>query len=114
MKKRIWFREGWKILWEKEKMHVASIFSFSHHVFKRLWTLFQGRHKSELCGKELNVFSPQPVHIAMLSWHFFHQYSTGTIFFNPLPHMPILGSFNSAANKAGKNIDKWGYNYLLE
>ena len=30
--------------------------------------------------------------------------------FNPLPHMPVLGSSNSAANKNMdvKNMDKWG------
>ena len=30
--------------------------------------------------------------------------------------MPILGSSNSAANKdmMSKNIDKWGYNFLIE
>ena len=33
--------------------------------------------------------------------------------FKPLPHMLNLGSPNSAAND-GKNMDKWGYNYLLE
>ena len=44
----------WKVnktLWEKEKMPVTSIFSFSHNVFIRLF-LFGGRHKSGLCGKE--------------------------------------------------------------
>ena len=40
-----------KTLWEKGKMLVTSIFSFSHNVFKRL--LFQGREKSGLFGKEL-------------------------------------------------------------
>ena len=34
---------------------------------------------------------------------------------NPLPHMPILDSPNSAANKHDiKNIDKWGYNFLID
>ena len=36
---------------------------------------------------------------------------------NPLPHMPILGPSNSAANKDMsdvKNIDKWGYNFQIE
>ena len=36
---------------------------------------------------------------------------------NPLPDMPILGSPTSAANKdnyAVKNIEKWGYNSLIE
>ena len=37
---------------------------------------------------------------------------------NPLPDMPILGSFISVANrhdvKNVKNMDKWGYNYLIE
>ena len=35
---------------------------------------------------------------------------------NPLPDTPILGSFSSAANKVydGINMDKRGYNYLLE
>ena len=44
----------------------------------------------------------------------------------PLPQMPILGSSNSAVNKdmmskiwtngdtTVKNMDKWGYNYLIE
>ena len=35
---------------------------------------------------------------------------------NPLPDMPILGSSISAANEDNdvKNMDKWGYNYLIE
>ena len=38
-----------------------------------------------------------------------------SINFNPLPHMPVLGSSNSAENKDDvKNIDKWGYNCLIE
>ena len=41
-----------KTLWEKEKMLVTSIFSFSHNVFKSLF--LQGRYKSGLCVKELN------------------------------------------------------------
>ena len=37
------------------------------------------------------------------------------LFINPLPHMPILGSSDSAANKNYvKNMDKWGYNYLTK
>ena len=38
-------------MWEKEKMLVTSIFSFSHNIVKRL--LSQGRQKSGLCGEEL-------------------------------------------------------------
>ena len=38
--------------------------------------------------------------------------------FNPLPDKVILGFSNSAANKDNfydvKNMDKWGYNYLIE
>ena len=35
---------------------------------------------------------------------------------NPLPDMPILGSYYSAANKRydGRNMDNWGYNNQLE
>ena len=35
---------------------------------------------------------------------------------NPLPHMPILGSSNSAANEKNdvKNVDKWGCSFLIE
>ena len=36
----------------------------------------------------------------------------GFMVFNSLPHMPILGSSNPAANFDVKNMDKWGYNYL--
>ena len=34
---------------------------------------------------------------------------------NPQPHMAILGSINSAANRdmMSKKMDKWGYNYLI-
>ena len=39
------------MLWEKEKMLVISIFSYSHNVFKRL--LFQGHLKSGLCDRGL-------------------------------------------------------------
>ena len=42
-----------KTLWDKEKMLVTSIFSFSHHVLKRL--LSQTRQKVSLCGNGLKV-----------------------------------------------------------
>ena len=35
-KAEICYGKGRKTLWEKEKMLVTSIFSFSHNVFKRL------------------------------------------------------------------------------
>ena len=41
-------------MWEKEKMLVTSIFSFSYNVFKGL--PFEGRKKLGLCGKELSLF----------------------------------------------------------
>ena len=49
-----WFLSliGLKTLWEKEKMLVTSIFSFSCNVFKRL--PFQGCEKLGLYVKELN------------------------------------------------------------
>ena len=37
----------------------------------------------------ISVISWRPQHLSMLSWSSL----------NPLPHMPILGSSNSAANK---------------
>ena len=40
-----------KTLWEKEKMLVTSIFSFSHSFFQSL--LLQIRYQSELRGKEI-------------------------------------------------------------
>ena len=43
-----------KILWEKKKMLVTSIFSIFYNAFKRL--LSQGHYKSRLCGKELTQF----------------------------------------------------------
>ena len=52
MKNRNSFRDEWKTLWEKEKMLVTSIFSFSHNVFKSF--PFQGRYQSGLRGKQLN------------------------------------------------------------
>ena len=44
-----------KTFWEKEKMLVVSIFSFSHNVFKRLFSLCL--YNLELYGKELNWFA---------------------------------------------------------
>ena len=46
----------------------------------------------------------------------FHVQKLQNYCFNPLPQMPILGSSNSAANKNMmlKNMDKCGYNYLIE
>ena len=46
--------EGWKILWEKEKMLVSSIFSFSHNVFSFNRLLSTGLLKVRIvCFKEL-------------------------------------------------------------
>ena len=39
------------------------------------------------------------------------------MFVNSLPNMSILRPSNSAANKDNydiKNMDKWGYSYLIE
>ena len=53
----------------KEKMLVASIFSFPHNVFK--WHLFQGRKMSGFCGKEFKmtrvVVKLQYTHVAQLT-----------------------------------------------
>ena len=43
------YPNGWKTLWEKEKL--MSNFSFSHSVFKRL--VSQERQKVPLCGNGL-------------------------------------------------------------
>ena len=43
--------EGLKTVWEKEKMLITSIFSFSHNVFKS--PLCQGHLESGLYGKGL-------------------------------------------------------------
>ena len=45
--------EGYKTLWEKEKLLVTSNFSFSHSVFKRL--VLQTHKNKGLFGKGLNV-----------------------------------------------------------
>ena len=39
-----------------------------------------------------------------------------TVTFNPLPQMPVVNYFNPAGNDDinVKNIDKWGYNFLIE
>ena len=49
------YPNGYKTLWEKEKLVVTSNFSFSHSVFERL--VFQGRQKVSLCG---NGLMPRP------------------------------------------------------
>ena len=44
--------DGWKTLWEKEKLLITSNFSFSHSVFKR--HVLQTRKNQGLFGKGLN------------------------------------------------------------
>ena len=43
-----------KTLWEKEKMLVTIIFSFSHNIFRRFFS--RGPESLELCGKELSLY----------------------------------------------------------
>ena len=45
---------GWKGLWEKEKLLIMSNFSFSHSVFKRL--VLQTRKNQGLFGKRLTHY----------------------------------------------------------
>ena len=45
------YPNGYKTLWEKEKLLITSNFSFSLSVFKRL--VSQGRQKVSLCGNGL-------------------------------------------------------------
>ena len=47
------FPNGWKTLWEKEKLLITSNFSFSHSVFKRL--VLQTRKNQGLFGKGLRL-----------------------------------------------------------
>ena len=48
--------------------------------------------------------------------HFHNNVISTYCYLNPLPDKPILGSSNSAAKKKYdvKNMDKWGYNHLIE
>ena len=61
-KMMIFVFDKFETLWEKVKMLVTCIFSFSHNVFKRLFT--QGRQKSGLYGKELKAFADHNVIVA--------------------------------------------------
>ena len=47
----------------------------------------------------------------VILWEWVNQCKTTLL--NPLLHMTISGSFNSAANK-DVNMDKWVYSYLTE
>ena len=64
-------------MWEKEKLLVASNFSFSHSVFKRL--VSQGHQKASLCGNGL---------IQIQQNDLFHNYAFR--FFNSLPNNKFL------------------------
>ena len=48
------YPNGYKTLWEKEKLLVTSNFSFSHSVFKRLVSL--GHQNVLLCGNGLTLY----------------------------------------------------------
>ena len=47
-----------KTMWEKEKMQVITIFSFSYNVTKRLFP--NGHQTSGMCGKELTFHHTVP------------------------------------------------------
>ena len=47
------YPNGYKTLWEKEKLLVTSNFSFSHSVFKRL--VLQTRENQGLLGNGLRI-----------------------------------------------------------
>ena len=47
------YPNGLKTLWDKEKLHDTSNFSFFHSVFKRL--VSQGHQKVSLCGNGLTL-----------------------------------------------------------
>ena len=73
-----------------------SNFSFSHSVFKRL--VSQGRQKMSLCGNGLTA----QCRLLMATGKMPMENIVGkgdNAGIDPLPHMPILGSSNSAANK---------------
>ena len=113
-------------------MLVASIFFFSHNVFKRFWNFFKVV-KSRDCMvtslvltthlllnavfNSISVISRPPVHLSMLSWRSFNQYSAqyalqGTGCF---PHKTIVETTDSGergilrqSSILGKNIGQAG------
>ena len=94
---------------------VTSIFSFSCNVFK--WLLPQCFRNSGLCGKGLKHGNLIHQLGAVFCWYKIQDclYMNRTVY-TTLPHMPILGFVDSAANKdmVSKNMDKWRYSYLIE
>ena len=95
---------GLKTLWEKEKMLVTSIFSFSHNVFKSF--LFQGCLKSGLFGKGL-MQEYKYKDYGKRSFLVKCNFSFCHIVFNPLPHNP---EFNNPAENTSENIVGKGKN----
>ena len=63
---------GYKTLWEKEKLLVTSIFSFSHSAFKRL--VSQGRQKVSLCGNGLKRGKEFALNYSTITQKFKHIY----------------------------------------
>ena len=78
---------GLKTLWEKEKMLVTSIFSFSLNVFKRLFT--QGRLKSGWFGKELKE-EILVTSIVFFSHNIFEHFFVGLHYTRICPMLSIL------------------------
>ena len=103
-------------------MLVTSIFSFPLNVFKSI--LFQGNYNRDCLVKALNdvlFFNQVLCRFTSIVYLVLNMQSTvqrslifmtNTSIFNPLPGMPILVS--SSKDMMSKNMDKWGYNYLIE
>ena len=83
-----------KTLWEKEKKLVTSIFSFSHGVFYSIKEI--NHHLSNTEFVVCKCFQFGNVQNSVV-WEKVKSVCRREI--NPIPHMPILGSSNSAANK---------------
>ena len=72
-------------------------------------------------SNQISICRPQTLSIwkslKFVVWERVKIHFSTSVALNPLLDMPTLGSFNSAANKDlydVKNIDKWGYNFLIE
>ena len=85
-------------------------------VFKKFLKVVRGGKNGVKWGKMGVKSLPQYPHLYTTQDRYKCSQGEDTLYFNPLPHMPILSSSNSAANQKYDviNNDKWVYNFLIE
>ena len=99
-------------MWEKEKLLVTSNFSFSHSVFKRLFS--QGRQKVSLCGNGLMGSFLTVLRTFLFPSHWLLSHTTvfeTIVYGTPLLQAWLLPDLNTKPNNCVRENSLWFSGY---